>query len=146
MGGLPDILFVLDTNKEAIAVQEANRLNIPVVAIVDSNANPDGVDFLVPGNDDAMRAITFYCELAQAAVLDGLQTELIKSGGDAGAAVETPVEAAITGPVAAEPVAEFSAPETPAEETPTEEAPADAAGTSEAADAGEEANAGGASA
>ena len=62
MGGLPDILFVLDTNKEAIAVQEANRLNIPVVAIVDSNANPDGVDYLVPGNDDAMRAITFYCE------------------------------------------------------------------------------------
>ncbi len=96
MGGLPDILFVLDTNKEAIAVQEANRLNIPVVAIVDSNANPDGVDYLVPGNDDAMRAITFYCDLAQAAVLDGLQTELIKSGGDAGEAAEAPVELAIS--------------------------------------------------
>jgi small subunit ribosomal protein S2 len=136
MGGLPDILFVLDTNKEAIAVQEANRLNIPVVAIVDSNANPDGVDYLVPGNDDAMRAITFYCELAQAAVLDGLQTELIKSGGDAGAAVEAPVEAAI-----AEPAAEEAAPvDAPAEEAAAvEEAPAaaDAAGEGEAADAGE---------
>ena len=136
MGGLPDILFVLDTNKEAIAVQEANRLNIPVVAIVDSNANPDGVDFLVPGNDDAMRAITFYCELAQAAVLDGLQTELIKSGGDAGAAVVAPVEAVI-----AEPAADEAAPaDAPAEEaTAVKKAPAaaDAAGEGEAADAGE---------
>ena len=92
MGGIPDILFILDTNKEAIAVQEANRLNIPVVAVVDSNANPDGVDYIIPGNDDAMRAITFYCELVQASVLDGLQTELMKSGGDAGAAVEAPIE------------------------------------------------------
>ena len=57
MGGIPDMLFILDTNKEAIAVQEANRLGIPVVAVVDSNANPDGVDYLIPGNDDAMRAI-----------------------------------------------------------------------------------------
>ena len=85
MGGIPDMLFILDTNKEAIAVQEANRL-IPVVAVVDSNANPDGVDYLIPGNDDAMRAITF-CELA-GYVLDGLQTELMKSGGDAGEAVK----------------------------------------------------------
>ena len=92
MGGIPDMLFILDTNKEAIAVQEANRLNIPVVAVVDSNANPDGVDYIIPGNDDAMRAITFYCELVQASVLDGLQTELMKSGGDAGAAVEAPIE------------------------------------------------------
>ncbi|WP_348720987.1 30S ribosomal protein S2 [uncultured Candidatus Puniceispirillum sp.] len=95
MGGLPDILFILDTNKEAIAVQEANRLNIPVVAVVDSNASPEGVDYLIPGNDDAMRAITFYCELVQGAVLDGLQTELMKSGGDVGAAIEAPVEAAL---------------------------------------------------
>ncbi|MEK9855909.1 MAG: 30S ribosomal protein S2, partial [Rhodobiaceae bacterium] len=71
MGGLPDMLFVIDTNKEAIAVEEANRLGIPVVAIVDSNARPEGVDYIIPGNDDAMRAISFYCELAQAAVLDG---------------------------------------------------------------------------
>ena len=85
MGGLPDMLFVIDTNKEAIAVEEANRLNIPVVAIVDSNAKPEGVDYMIPGNDDAMRAISFYCDLAQAAVLDGLQTEMMKTGGDAGA-------------------------------------------------------------
>ena len=95
MGGIPDMLFILATNKEAIAVQEANRLGIPVVAVVDSNANPDGVDYLIPGNDDAMRAITFYCELVQAAVLDGLQTELMKSGGDAGEAVEAPAEPAL---------------------------------------------------
>jgi small subunit ribosomal protein S2 len=110
MGGIPDMLFILDTNKEAIAVQEANRLGIPVVAVVDSNASPDGVDYIVPGNDDAMRAITFYCELVQAAVLDGLQTELMKSGGDAGAAIDAPVEAALAeiaaeaAPVEAEPV------------------------------------------
>ena len=96
MGGIPDMLFILDTNKEAIAVQEANRLGIPVVAVVDSNASPDGVDYIVPGNDDAMRAITFYCELVQAAVLDGLQTELMKSGGDAGAAIDAPVEPALS--------------------------------------------------
>ena len=95
MGGIPDMLFILDTNKEAIAVQEANRLGIPVVAVVDSNANPDGVDYIVPGNDDAMRAITFYCELVQAAVLDGLQNELMKSGGDAGVALEAPDEPAL---------------------------------------------------
>ena len=109
MGGIPDMLFILDTNKEAIAVQEANRLGIPVVAVVDSNATPDGVDYIIPGNDDAMRAITFYCELVQAAVLDGLQTELMKSGGDAGAAIEAPVEPALAevvaeaAPAAAEP-------------------------------------------
>jgi small subunit ribosomal protein S2 len=112
MGGIPDMLFILDTNKEAIAVEEANRLGIPVVAVVDSNANPDGVDYIIPGNDDAMRAITFYCELVQAAVLDGLQTELMKSGGDAGEAVEAPVEPALDGDV---PVEEASAASAPAE-------------------------------
>ena len=146
MGGLPDILFVLDTNKEAIAVQEANRLNIPVVAVVDSNANPDGVDYLVPGNDDAMRAITFYCELAQAAVLDGLQTELIKSGGDAGASLEAPVESAIVEPIAEEavpadvPADEAEPAHVPAEKTAAVEeatAAADASGEGEGADTGE---------
>jgi len=123
MGGIPDMLFILDTNKEAIAVEEANRLGIPVVAVVDSNANPDGVDYIIPGNDDAMRAITFYCELVQAAVLDGLQTELMKSGGDAGEAVEAPVEPALDGDV---PVEEASAASAPAEApvADTETAPA----------------------
>ncbi|MEC8128384.1 MAG: 30S ribosomal protein S2 [Pseudomonadota bacterium] len=124
MGGLPDMLFVIDTNKEAIAVEEANRLNIPVIAIVDSNAKPEGVDYIIPGNDDAMRAISFYCALAQAAVLDGLQTEMMKTGGDAGAAAEAPVEAAVAeaGPAAEEAPAE----EAPAEEAPVEEAAAEA--------------------
>ena len=126
MGGLPDMLFVIDTNKEAIAVEEANRLNIPVIAIVDSNAKPEGVDYIIPGNDDAMRAISFYCELAQAAVLDGLQTEMMKTGGDAGAAAEAPVEAAVT---EAAPAAE----EAPAEEAPAEEAPVAEAPVEEAA-------------
>ena len=95
MGGLPDLLFILDTNKEDIAVLEANKLNIPVVAVIDSNASPDGVDFPIPGNDDAMRAITLYCELAQTAVLDGLQAELIASGTDIGSAEIAPEEPAV---------------------------------------------------
>ena len=85
MGGLPDILFVIDTNKEAIAVREANTLRIPVVAILDSNSSPDGIAYPVPGNDDAMRAIHLYCDLVAGAVLDGLQAELAASGVDIGA-------------------------------------------------------------
>jgi len=119
MGGLPDMLFVIDTNKEAIAVEEANRLNIPVIAIVDSNATPDGVDYVIPGNDDAMRAISFYCELAQAAVLDGLQTEMMATGGDAGGAAEAPVETAVA-------AADAPAEAAPVEAAPAEEAPAEA--------------------
>jgi small subunit ribosomal protein S2 len=88
MGGLPDILFVIDTNKEAIAVEEANTLKIPVVAILDSNSSPDGIAFPVPGNDDAMRAIHLYCDLVSGSVLDGLQAELAASGADIGARAE----------------------------------------------------------
>src|SRR5271156_2955189 len=90
MGGLPDILFVIDTNKEAIAVQEANKLRIPVVAVLDSNSDPDGILYPVPGNDDAMRAIQLYCDLVSGAVLDGLQAELAASGVDIGARAEIP--------------------------------------------------------
>ena len=122
MGGIPDMLFILDTNKEAIAVQEANRLGIPVVAVVDSNANPAGVDYLIPGNDDAMRAITFYCELVQAAVLDGLQTELMKTGSDAGESLEAPVEPALE----VAPVEAASAEASPTDATPSDDAPASA--------------------
>ncbi len=92
MGGLPDILFVIDTNKEAIAVAEANTLRIPVVAILDSNSSPDGIAYPIPGNDDAMRAIHLYCDLVAAAVLDGLQAEMAASGVDIGARAEAPVE------------------------------------------------------
>jgi len=84
MGGVPDILFVLDTNKEDIAIKEANKLGIPVVAIVDSNSDPDGVDYIIPGNDDAQRAIDLYCTLVSAAVLDGLQAEVRSTGADLG--------------------------------------------------------------
>ena len=86
MGGLPDILFVIDTNKEAIAVREANTLKIPVVAILDSNSSPEGIAFPIPGNDDAMRAIHLYCDLVAGSVLDGLQAEMAASGVDVGAA------------------------------------------------------------
>jgi len=92
MGGLPDILFVIDTNKEAIAVREANTLRIPVVAILDSNSSPDGIAYPIPGNDDAMRAIHLYCDLVSAAVLDGLQAELAASGVDIGARADVAAE------------------------------------------------------
>ncbi|TCS64153.1 30S ribosomal protein S2 [Varunaivibrio sulfuroxidans] len=92
MGGLPDILVVIDTNKESIAVAEANKLGIPVVAVLDSNSAPDGVDYPIPGNDDALRAISAYCDLMVGSVLDGIQAEVTASGGDLGAAEEAPVE------------------------------------------------------
>ena len=92
MGGLPDILFIIDTNKEALAIEEANTLNIPVVAILDSNSDPRGVTYPVPGNDDAIRAIQTYCDLIGGSVLDGISAEISRSGGDIGAAAEAPVE------------------------------------------------------
>ncbi len=92
MGGLPDVLFVIDTNKEHIAVEEARNLNIPVIGILDSNSNPEGVTFPVPGNDDALRAIGLYCDLIADAVLDGIQAEMTASGADVGEAVDVPVE------------------------------------------------------
>lgn len=99
MGGLPDIIVVIDTNKEDIAVAEANRLNIPVIAILDSNSDPEGVSYPIPGNDDALRAIELYCELFSNAVLDGLQQEAIAQGVDLGGQAEIAPEAI---PVAAE--------------------------------------------
>ena len=125
MGGLPDLLFIIDTNKEDIAVKEANVLNIPVVAIVDSNANPDGVDYVIPGNDDALRAISLYCDLVAGSVIEGLKTEMIRSGTDVGADV-APVEETM---VSAEPAtsAELVA------ETVSEGVPADEPAASEEA-------------
>ncbi len=93
MGGLPDILFIIDTNKEKLAVEEANKLGIPVIAILDSNSDPSGVTYPVPGNDDAIRAITLYCDLLAGAVLDGISAELGSSGIDLGAAPEPILEA-----------------------------------------------------
>jgi small subunit ribosomal protein S2 len=106
MGGLPDILFVIDTNKEAIAILEAAKLKIPVVAILDSNSSPDGILYPIPGNDDAMRAIHLYCDLVSGAVLDGLQAEMAASGVDLGEQERLPPEPAL---VAAESGAEAQA-------------------------------------
>jgi small subunit ribosomal protein S2 len=95
MGGLPDLMFVIDTNKEAIAIAEARKLNIPVIAIVDSNCDPDGINYPVPGNDDAGRAITLYCELVAGAAIDGIGRAQGDSGVDLGAAEEPLPEAAL---------------------------------------------------
>ncbi|MBX7198905.1 MAG: 30S ribosomal protein S2 [Rhodospirillaceae bacterium] len=93
MGGLPDILFVIDTNKESIAVAEARVLNIPVVAVLDSNSDPAGITYPIPGNDDAIRAIKLYCELVANTVLDGIQDEMKTAGVDIGEGEAAPVEA-----------------------------------------------------
>jgi small subunit ribosomal protein S2 len=92
MGGLPDIVFVLDTNKESIAVAESNKLGIPVIGILDSNSNPDGIDYPIPGNDDSIRAINFYCDMISGSVLSGIQTEMAVSGVDLGELEITPDE------------------------------------------------------
>ncbi len=95
MGGTPDIVFVIDTNREAIAIQEARRLNIPIVAILDSNCDPAGITYPVPGNDDAARAITLYCDLIARAALDGLLRSQGESGYDVGESEDVPYEAAL---------------------------------------------------
>ncbi|MEQ9811381.1 MAG: 30S ribosomal protein S2 [Azospirillaceae bacterium] len=133
MGGLPDLIFVIDTNKESIAVQEANKLGIPVVAVVDSNSNPDGIDFPVPGNDDALRAIDLYCELMSQAVLSGIEAELVASGTDIGG-LEQPAEQVPEESVAEElPVEEAPAENTAAENASAEAAPAEEAPSEETA-------------
>ena len=80
MGGQPDMLFVIDTPRESLAIKEAKKLGIPVIGITDTNANPNDVDYPVPGNDDAIRAISLYCELVSAAILDGMQAEIAAHG------------------------------------------------------------------
>jgi small subunit ribosomal protein S2 len=101
MGGLPDLLFVIDTNKEDIAIKEARRLGVPVAAIVDTNCDPDGITYVVPGNDDASRAITLYCDLVAKAAIDGISRAQGELGIDVGAAAEPAAEElppAIEGP------------------------------------------------
>ena len=120
MGGLPDVIVVIDTNKEHIAIAEANTLNIPVVGVLDSNSSPENITFPIPGNDDAIRAISLYCDLMAESVLDGIQQELTASGTDIGAAEEAPVE---TLPEAPEAEAAAEAEAAPAE-APAAEAPA----------------------
>jgi len=112
MGGIPDLMFVIDTNKEAIAIQEARKLNIPVIAILDTNCNPDGITYPIPGNDDAARAIQLYCDLMADAILDGLAAGQAAAGVDLGAA-EAPMEPALARADAA-PTAAEAAPATDA--------------------------------
>jgi small subunit ribosomal protein S2 len=126
MGGLPDVLFVIDTNKEHIAVAEARNLSIPVAAVLDSNSDPVGVDYPIPGNDDAIRAISLYCDLVADAVLDGIQQELTASGTDVGEAEEAPSERL---PEEAMVEAAAEAAEAPAAEEKVEEPPAEAEST-----------------
>ena len=95
MGGLPDMLFVIDTNKEDLAVAEAAKLNIPVAAVVDTNSNPHGIAYPIPGNDDASRAIALYCDLAARAALDGMAAQMGESGFDIGEMEESPYEEAL---------------------------------------------------
>jgi len=102
MGGVPDLLFVIDVNKEDLAILEAKKLGIPVVAVVDTNCSPDGIAHLIPGNDDAARAIALYCDLVSRAVLDGMSAQLGAAGVDLGALEEAPVEEALAETVEAE--------------------------------------------
>jgi small subunit ribosomal protein S2 len=113
MGGRPDILVVIDTNKESIAIAEANKLEIPIVAVIDSNSSPRGIEYPIPGNDDAIRAISLYCDLMVGSALDGIEGELMDAGVDLGesevASVEVlpeetsaPVKAAAEAPALAE--------------------------------------------
>jgi small subunit ribosomal protein S2 len=92
MGGLPDLLFVIDVGKEDLAIQEAKKLGIPVVGVVDTNCSPKGVDYVIPGNDDAARAIQLYCDLVSRAALDGMSAQMGAAGIDLGAMDEAPVE------------------------------------------------------
>ncbi len=121
MGGLPDLLFVIDTNKEQIAVKEARKLGIPVVAILDSNSDPEGIDFPVPGNDDAARAIELYCRLVRDAAVEGL-AQSAAGVGDIGEMEAPPAE---------DIPAEAQAGETEAAEAAEAEAPAAEAGAEE---------------
>ncbi len=95
MGGLPDLLFVIDVNKEDLAILEARKLGIPVVAVVDTNCSPEGVDYIIPGNDDAARAIGLYCDLVARAALDGMTAQMGAAGVDIGALEEAALEEAL---------------------------------------------------
>jgi small subunit ribosomal protein S2 len=139
MGGIPDVMFVIDANKEELAIKEANTLGIPVVAILDSNVSPDGIAFPVPANDDASRAIRLYCEAIAIAATRGGNEQVARRGVDVGAMEAPPVEEALTvepAPAAAEPVEAIDF--TPAPEAAAPEAAAPAADETVAAEAAAE--------
>ena len=128
MGGVPDLLFVIDVKKEALAVAEANKLGIPVIAVVDTNCSPSGIDYLIPGNDDAARAIALYCDLIARSALDGMTEQMGAAGVDLGEMEDVPLETAIEASVE-----EATTGEAPKEEATTGEAPKEEATTNEVA-------------
>ncbi len=109
MGGRPDLIFVIDVNKEDLAILEAKKLGIPVVAVVDTNCSPDGVDYIIPGNDDAARAISLYCDLISRAALEGMSAQMGAAGIDVGALEEAPAEEAVAEKPKVEPGVEVGA-------------------------------------
>ena len=121
MGGLPSLIFVIDVGKEDLAVLEARKLGIPVVAVVDTNCSPDGIDYIIPGNDDAARAIALYCDLVSRAALDGMTAQMGAAGVDLGALEEAPAEELLEAAEteAAAPAAD-AAPEAAGSDTPVE--------------------------
>jgi len=133
MGGVPELMVVIDTNKESIAIAEAKTLGIPVIAVVDSNCDPDAIDFPIPGNDDASRAIELYCGLISKAVISGIEESGMASGIDLGAAEEPMAEPVLEEVAEEAPVEEAPAEEAAAEEAPVEEAAAEEAPVEEAA-------------
>ena len=120
MGGVPDLLFVIDVNKEDLAIKEAKKLGIPVVAVVDTNCSPDGVDYIIPGTDDAARAISLYCDLASRAALDGMSAQLGAAGVDMGEMEQLAEEYALEDEQAAQAESDAALqgaePETPSDE------------------------------
>ena len=130
MGGVPDLLFVIDVKKEALAVAEANKLGIPVIAVVDTNCSPSGVDYIIPGNDDAARAISLYCDLIARSALDGMTEQMGAAGVDLGEMEDAPIEAelntdnVVEEAAKEEPVAEEAAKEEPVAEEAAKEEPA----------------------
>ncbi len=148
MGGTPDMMVVIDTNKEALAVAEAKKLGIPVIAILDTNSDPTGIDYPIPGNDDAARAISLYCDLIASAALDGMAAQMGAAGVDIGAMEEAPVEEAVAAEAPAEeakeekvkvekkPAKKAAKPKAKKDDAPAEEAaaPAEEAAAEEKAD------------
>ena len=131
MGSIPDIIFVIDTNKEAIAILEARKLNIPVIAILDTNCDPDGITFPIPGNDDAARAIQLYVDLIADSVLDGMAAGTVASGVDIGASIN-PVEPMLAREMTPEPAPAAEAAAEPEAAAAPEAAPAEAQAEPEA--------------
>lgn len=127
MGGIPDVMFVIDANKEELAIKEANVLGIPVVGVLDTNVDPSGIAFPVPGNDDASRAVRLYCDAIAQAASQGGQANVVDSGVDVGAMDQPPVEMAVAAPAEGVTAVEAPAAATSLVEAPAADVPAESA-------------------